>query len=48
VLLSLGLTYCDLQSIPAEKAEALLLLHNEIKTYEKEELEKQKRKSSRR
>lgn len=39
-LLQIGLTYTEIQDMPAEVTDMLLILHSEIKTYEKDEMEK--------
>ena len=39
-LLQMGLTWADIEVIPADKADQLLLLHKEIKDYEEEQMKK--------
>lgn len=41
-LLSIGLSWTDIYNISAEKADKLLMLHQEIKKYEEEQMKKAK------
>jgi len=46
-LLQIGLNYSDINEIPCDIADSLVLLHKEIKDYEADEIKKESKKMKR-